>query len=201
MFRRSALSLLLHQERERRRASSQQYGGFQTPLMAEWVVEQGAAPLRVTNLRGALTPAGVTSEGVHRLGFFECELGQEDTWLANATRWAIQDHKSGASVYQTPAKAQKAMMANGLPPSHWVVGWGHLKEVAPDMTREAAEASMAVQGFVAESEGLRILAADLDVGHQVMVSVPSLAGLYLRSDDRLALALWRFNTAWSWISG
>jgi hypothetical protein len=197
MLQRSILAILLHVERERRKASSA-HEGYQAPLMAEWVSEPGVAPLYSSNLQGGLLPAKVHQDtGVLRLGFFRCSLEQEGKWLAylaqvlsraaEVNRWPI--------AHTTPIQAIQAMASRGCPASHWVAP-PNLVQEASGLSTEEAQTLMGVQGYVSEVEGVRLVMADLDPDSQLLVSAPSLAGLYIRSDDHMAVSIWRASTAW-----
>lgn len=198
MLKVSALNNILFSERQRRPACSNQYGGWRAPLVAEWPVEPGTMPIYATGLRGGLVPAKVSaSTGIHRLGFFECLPDQEDSWVAYLFKFlAMGDTPS----YPHPQQALRGQAARGFPVRSWVLNdaeWSRVSgsKVNPEESRHL----MAVNGCVSEFEGVKIQVAPLPDGCHLLAAAPPLAGLLIRSDTHLAVAVWRANVAWGMV--
>lgn len=169
--------------------------------MAEWVTEKEAYPALSSNAQGRLVQVGYSEKAPLRLGFFRCALEEEDTWLAKSTCGMIQAKLP--NVFSDFRSAVGHMAQRGFTPEHWVLSLELLNElVGLDLSKKEATDLMALQGYVAQVEqvgGLKVLVADLDPGHQILVATPTLSGLMIRSDNYLAVSLWRATSAWAYV--
>jgi len=79
-----------------------------------------------------------------------------------------------------------------MEPTSIVVSLSFLEDACGmSITLEDAEEIMLAQGYVTESDGLRVLAADLPVGGAFVVTSPSVVGTYFRVDQHLGVLIRR----------
>jgi len=84
------------------------------------------------------------------------------------------------------------MVALGLEASALIVSSTFLEEACGKaLSGEDAEKLMMMQGFVAEVEGVKVLASDLPAGTAILASPRVSLGTYIRADDNVAILIRR----------
>jgi len=192
----SALELLLGTERVHRRTDETAKVGFAVPALYECPADPGDSPFLVSNSRGSFV-LGARSKGGHvRLAFSECPTGGEDRLLAELYRvlWRVSGEYGWANRCDSVAQAVARMRAMSLEPKALVVAPSFLEDACGEpVSLEDAGKLMLAQGYVAESEGVRVLAADLPSGTAILAATRTLVGVYVRVDDRLGLMVRKAN--------
>lgn len=191
---RTTLERLLTPERERRQADLSSQAGFAVPGLKERPLDFDQEPLLVTNMRAQFVPTRISRERkVARYGFSECLLEDEPALfrILLKTLWNLSEEKGWTNRCTTLAEATARMRSQGMAPTTAVISYDFIEE----KTREELDNLMAEQGYVAEFEGVKVLAADIPKGAGLLTASPSLAGFYTRIDDRLGVLLTRIDTA------
>lgn len=187
----SVLDKLLIVDRERRRASK--YGGFSSPAFHERAVAASDGPFFVTNMRSSFVPTRMRQGDVVWAGFSECPIEAEDLVLRTLydTLWQHSTTQGWANRCSSIALAMEAMQDRGLQPKALVVPFGLLKEACgSEISVEDAAKLMFAQGYVAESNGVRIYpCTQLPEGAAIVVAAPQLTGAYVRIDAFLAVVI------------
>lgn len=186
----SALELLLETERIHRKAAVTTGVGFAVPALYEFPAEAGMAPFLVSNSRGSFVLGSRSRDGHVRLAFSECPLDEEGAMLAELHRvlWGISVQHGWANRCTSIAQAIARMKALALEPKVLVVATSFLEDACGEpVTLEDAEKLMMAQGYVAESDGIRVLASDLPAGLAILAASREVTGVYVRVDDRLGV--------------
>src|SRR5262245_22951310 len=187
----TALERLLVTERHRRQADESSQVGFAVPALSERVIEPSHEPLVVSDGRGRLVPTRVSrTRGVARYGFFECATADEGRLIPEifATLWKLSTESGWDNRCTSLTEAVSKMR---LEPRSIVVPYGWVERAA-GVTREEADRSMALQGFVSKGDQ-QVLVGDLPDCYAIVAASPPLVGFYTRIDDRLGLMLTRVD--------
>lgn len=196
MMRVSALELILTAERQRRHASKTG-AGFARPVLREQHEDAAGAPFLVSNSRGSFVLGQRrSSDGTVRTAFVNCPLDKESLLLAELHRalWETSVQHNWPNRCSSIAKATARMAALGLEPGALIVSTPFLEEACGKaLSVEDAEKLMLVQGYVAEVEGVKVLASDLPDGKALLVTSRALMGVYVRSEDHLSILLRRVD--------
>lgn len=193
----SALELILETERVRRQASITTGAGFAIPALLSHPVESSDAPFLATNARRTFLPVR-SKYGTVRLAFSECPLEDEGKLVAELYRvlWGISVQHEWPNRCSSVAQAVACMAALRLEPKSLVVSPSFLEDACgKPVTLKEAEELMMAQGYVAESEGVRVLAADLPEGSAILAAAPAIVGVYVRTDNWLGVLVRRIDRA------
>lgn len=190
----SALELVLTAERQRRQASKTG-AGFAQPVLREQVEDATNAPFLVSNSRGSFVLGRRHPvEGSVRFAFTERPITEEGPLLAELFRvlWATSVQQSWPNRCSSISQATARMVALGLEASALIVSSTFLEEACGKaLSGEDAEKLMMMQGFVAEVEGVKVLASDLPAGTAILASPRVSLGTYIRADDNVAILIRR----------
>lgn len=183
-------------ERIPRRATL--HGDFAHPILHERAVEPVDGPFVVTNKRGSFVQTRRRPDGTIWAGFSEVPIGTEST-LARAlisSLWRISAENGWGNRCSSLGEAPARMQTLGFEPRSIIVPVSLLKEACgEDVSVEDAEKLMLGQGHVAKVGEMFVLAADLPQGVAIVVAATSLVGTYTRSDEALAIMLFRADRA------
>jgi hypothetical protein len=186
----SALELLLETERIHRKAAVTTGVGFAVPALYEFPAEAVTAPFLVSNSRGSFVLGARSRDGYVRLAFFECPLEDEGPVLTELHRvlWRISVQHGWPNRCTSVAQAIARMKALALEPKAIVVSPSFLEDACGEpVTLDDAGKLMMAQGYVAESDGVKVLAADLPPGSAILAATRAVVGVYVRVDDKLGL--------------
>jgi hypothetical protein len=189
----SAFELILETERIHRQAAVKAGVGFAVPALYQYPAQPTDAPFLATNARGTFLPVR-SKYGVVRLAFSECPLGSESRVLAELYRvlWGISVQSQWSNRCSSIAAAVAHMRGTGIEPWAIVVSPSFLEDACgTPVTLEDAEEIMLVQGHVAESDGVKVLAAGLPVGQAIVTAAPPDVGNYFRVDQHLGVLIRR----------
>lgn len=201
----TALERMLIPEREPRRAAETSQVGFAVPGLLERTLEVDQEPLLATDMRGSFVPTRVSRiRKIARCGLSECLPEDEAGLLAELWRvaWGLSVEQGWYNRCTNLAEAAGLMRAQGYEPRSVVIPYSLVHEASGQaLNREEADNLMFAQGYIAEVNGVQILAADLPERKSLMVASPALAGFYTRVDDRLGVLLTRVNRTLFLIDG
>jgi len=194
MMRVSALELVLTAERQRRQASNTGTG-FARPVLREQTEDAVNAPFLVSNSRGSFVLGRRhPTESTVRFAFTERPITEETPLLVELFRalWATSVQQSWSNRCSSISQATARMVALGLEASALIVSTTFLEEACGKaLTDEDAERLMMMQGFVAEVEGVKVLASGLPTGTAILASPRASLGTYIRADDQVAILIRR----------
>jgi len=183
----TVLERLFTTERKRQRIAPD--GSLATPTIHERDVTVDGSPFLVTNARGTFVLTRRRSDGVGRSGFSPCSITGERVLLAELYRMlgAMGREHGWNNTAPTIAEA-RARLAE---PRQVVVSDALLQEVGGgELSAEDIGRLMTTQGYVIETDGLRVLAGGLPAGAMVLGS-PATTGFYTRSGDWLSIMVLR----------
>ena len=186
----SALELVLETERIRRQASVTG-AGFAVPALYQYPAKPDEGPFLVTNARGSFL-LGRSKYDIIRLAFSECPLGGESRLFSELHRvlWGISVQRQWSNRCSSIAQAVAQMRESGLEPRAIVVSPSFLEDTCgTPLTLEEAEEMMLAQGHVAESDGVKVLAAGLPEGAAFVATAS--VGVYFRIDQHLGVLIRR----------
>jgi len=189
------LDTVLQPERQRRYMAR---NDFALPLLVEWPVSDEWSPILVSNSKGALLtgkPFGDPRSRVVRAGFFPCTLEEEAAVLrsAHTSMWQLSCTQGWGNRAKSVPEALSLLIRNGYPPGTLILSNKDYQRFSAAYPKDPwpsiadAEKRMGVEGFVLEIEGVRVGIGALAKGTGVLFSPPMTSGVYIRSDDCLAL--------------
>ncbi len=192
----SALERILLTDRVPRRATM--YGDFARAMLHERAVSTEDGPYLVSNARGTFVQTRRRPDGTIWAGFSEVPLGTEAKFTRElfSALWRLSAASGWNNRCTSLSEAVSQMQSFGLEPRSVVVPTTLLKEVCgEELHANDAEKLMLGQGYVAKVGEVRVQAADLLDGAAMVLASPSLLGTYTRSDEYLALMLFRVDRA------
>lgn len=193
----TVLERILTTERYRRQADISTGAGFAIPSMAERPLNVDQEPLVVTNMRGTFVPTRVSRvTGLARYGFSECLPEDEPVLLGELWRvlWALSVEQGWSNRCKNVAEAVGSMRGHGMEPRSVVVPYSLLEAFGTQtLSKQEADDLMVAQGYITNTEGVQVLAADLPVGKALVTALPALTGYYTRVDDRVGVMLLQTN--------
>jgi len=211
MIRTSALERMLHVERVRRQSSTSWnrdptgvHGGFRVPVLQECTVPADAGPFVATNRRLSLVLVPRSKDGSVRFAFAECPLEDEWKLLGELYQvlWRLSEEHQWPTRCTSISEAKRRMEASGMKPRHLAVPVPLLEEACGTaFSVEDAEKTMTMQGFIAEVDGLQVLAADLPEKTALLSTGPELVGMYTRVDNWLGVLVQRANRSVMLVGG
>lgn len=199
----SILDKLLLVDRERRRASKK--GGFAAPAFHERAVNPSDAPYFVTNMRSSFVPTRIRKESVVWAGFSECPVEAEDLVVRTLydTLWRHSEAEGWPNRCKCLASAMETMRIRGFEPKALIVPLSLLEQVCgTPISAEDAAKLMFAQGYVAESNGIRVFpCSQLPEGSSVLAAAPELTGAYIRVDTYLAVMIQKADSSLVLVGG
>jgi hypothetical protein len=188
------LERLLVTERLRRRST--QSGGFAVPGLQERPGDPKEGPFVATNMRGGILLTRPSREGCVRYGFSDVPLEQEDQFFLKLLDmlWLLSENQGWTNRCDSIPQAYNRMGQSGYSPRALVIPYPLLQEASGSMLSPSEAANMMkLHGYVAQSQGMDILVADIPAGHALLVTSPPLVGFYTRMDNHLGILLQRAN--------
>jgi len=192
----SALERFLSIDRVRQQTAVKTKAGFARPVLCEQTMKEDDGPFLATNLRGSFLPSRRSLDGVVRFAFTECPVGSEGKLLTELydVLWRTSVQQGWGNRCIDLGQARPLMETLGVTPGAFIVGPSILASATgKDLSEEDIDKLMRYQGFVAEVDGVKILASDLPEGKAILATVPSQTGLYVRSGDYLGVLICRAN--------
>lgn len=189
-MRASALEKILCVERHRRRSTS---AGPSNAVCHTRAVKGDDGPFIVTSSKGFLQTRRREGDEIWA-GFLSCDLEEETLLLKLFFRqvWNISVQADWGNRCSSLTDAMDLAALLGFEPFGIVIPISDLKEVSGEaLTLEEAEKLMRYQGFVAKVQNVHVFVADLDPGTALVTSDPAELGTYLRTDDALAIMIFR----------
>jgi hypothetical protein len=129
-----------------------------------------------------------------RFAFTECPVEEEGHLLTELydVLWRTSVQQGWGNRCIDLGQARDLMKALGGTPGAFIVGPSILASATgKDLSEEDIDKLMRYQGFVAEVDGVKILASDLPDGKTILASAPSQVGFYVRSGDYLGVLICR----------
>jgi hypothetical protein len=192
----STLERFLSTDRVRQQTAVKTRAGFARPVLCEQAMKEEEGPFLATNLRGSFLPSRRSLDGMVRFAFTECPVGAEGPLLTELHRvlWDVSVQQGWSNRCTDLQQARLLMGSSGVTPRAFIVGPSVLAEATgKNLSEEDVDKLMRYQGFVAEVDGVRILASDLPDGKAILAAIPSQVGLYVRSGDYLGVLICRAN--------
>lgn len=194
----SALDRILATERVGRRTTSTHHGGFAHPVLHERSVTLDEGPFVVSNKRGSFVQTRRRQDGTIWAGFSDVPVGGEGTFLRELylSLWRISVESAWHNRCSALSEASPVMTSLGFSPRCVIVPHDLLTEACGnDLTAQDADRLMLAQGYVAKVGEAFVLAGDLPAGAALVTTMPSVVGTYTRTDQSLAVMLFRADRA------
>ncbi len=195
------LEQILATERVHRRAGS---GDFARPFLHERPIPEEAAPVVVSNAKGAFVTGVRSQNGIVRAGFAEVPPESEPQVLSALfhTLWDLSVVQQWPNRCTSLKEAPRKLASFGFDVKCVVVAPNLLVEACggEDQRLDSARHPQVQQafgrGYAAEVDGVRILvASELPAGTALALALPPLVGTYVRTDHHLALMVYRADRA------
>lgn len=174
------------------------HGDFAHAVLHERAVEIDDAPFVVTNKRRSFVQTRRRPDGTIWAGFSEMPIGAESGLLQelHSALWQLSVRNGWRNRCSSLEDAAPLMQTLGFEPRCLVVPVGLLKEVCgEELSVQDAEKLMLMQGHITKVGEVFVLAADMAKGSALLTAVPKEVGTYTRTDESLAIMLFRVDRA------